>query len=262
MEAIALNRTVLLDCAVHVVEGFQSLEPFAFLNVADYLCALTSALYLRFRYKSYMRGIPFYFCAFLMCFGGSTLTSIAHGLMMGYLRRSTSFLSYVLGVLSVMWLPQSLIDSLYSNSIFNSVVFLIDAFLRVHCVTSWGVDTAVRNNGSVVSACFASIATGCGGGILTALFLDATPSDAWMDKVTRVIVAKKKEMEHLLTMSLCYQAAIGFLPLPFITPLDPLTAKLICFIVFFLFDGMERMMGVRLFVPLPLTESYQKEKRD
>ena len=113
-----------------------------------------------------------------------------------------------------------------------------------------------------------------------------------MDKVTRVIVAKKKcvwlsflscrEMEHLLTMSLCYQAAIGFLPLPFITPLDPvcrsllsfpsLTAKLICFIVFFLFDGMERMMGVvvsfcldylkRLFVPLPLTESYQKEKRD
>ena len=111
------------------------------------------------------------------------------------------------------------------------MVFLIDAFLRVHCVTSWGVDTAVRNNGSVVSA--------CGGGILTALFLDATPSDAWMDKVTRVIVAKKKcvwlsflscrEMEHLLTMSLCYQAAIGFLPLPFITPLDPVCRSLLSF---------------------------------
>lgn len=119
------------------------------------------------------------------------------------------------------------------------MVFLIDAFLRVHCVTSWGVDTAVRNNGSVVSACFASIATGCGGGILAALFLDATPSDAWMDKVTRVIVAKKKcvwlsflscrEMEHLLTMSLCYQAAIGFLPLPFTTPLDPVCRSLLSF---------------------------------
>lgn len=113
-----------------------------------------------------------------------------------------------------------------------------------------------------------------------------------MDKVTRVIMAKKRcvwlsflscrEMEHLLTMSLCYQAAIGFLPLPFITPLDPvrlflssfpqLTAKLLCFTVFFLLDGIERMMGVvvffsfshskRLFVPLPLTESYRKEKSD
>ena len=115
------------------------------------------------------------------------------------------------------------------------MVFLIDAFLRVHCVTSWGVDTAVRSNGSVVSACFASIATGCGGGILASLFLDATPSDSWMDKVTRVIMAKKRcvlisllncrEMEHLLTMSLCYQAAIGFLPLPFVTPLDPVSLR-------------------------------------
>ena len=175
---------------------------------------------------------------------------------------------------------------------FQNVVFLIDAFLRVHCVTSWGVDTAVRNNGSVVSACFASIATGCGGGILASLLLDATPSDSWMDKVTRVVMAKKRcvlvpflnnrEMEHLLTMSLCYQAAIGFLPLPFLSPLDPvcvssfsftqLTAKLLCFIVFFLLDGVERMMGVvvvfsfcdskRLFVPIPLTESYRKTKSE
>ena len=175
---------------------------------------------------------------------------------------------------------------------FQTVVFLIDAFLRVHCVTSWGVDTAVRNNGSVVSACFASIATGCGGGILAALFLDETPSNSWMDRVTRVIMAKKRcvlipflnnrEMEHLLTMSLCYQAAIGFLPLPFLSPLDPvcvhslcftqLTAKLLCFSVFFLLDGIERLMGVvvvfsfydskRLFLPLPLTESYRKTKSD
>ena len=79
----------------------------------------------------------------------------------------------------------------------QGVVFLIDAFLRVHCVTSWGVDTAVRSNGSVVSACFASIATGCGGGILAALFLDATASDSWMDKVTRVIVAKKRWLYFL-----------------------------------------------------------------
>lgn len=175
---------------------------------------------------------------------------------------------------------------------FQTVVFLIDAFLRVHCVTSWGVDTAVRNNGSVVSACFASIATGCGGGILATLFLDETPSDSWMDKMTRVIMVKKRcvlipflnnrEMEHLLTMSLCYQVAIGFFPLPFLSPLDPvcihslyftqLTAKLLCFSVFFLLDGIERMMGVvvvfsfydskRLFVPLPLTESYRKTKSD
>ena len=150
----------------------------------------------------------------------------------------------------------------------------------------------MRNNGSVVSACFASIATGCGGGILASLLLDTTPSDSWMDKVTRVVMAKKRcvlvpflnnrEMEHLLTMSLCYQAAIGFLPLPFLSPLDPvcvssfsftqLTAKLLCFIVFFLLDGVERMMGVvvvfsfcdskRLFVPIPLTESYRKTKSE
>ena len=74
---------------------------------------------------------------------------------------------------------------------------------------------------------------------MAALFLDATPSISWMDKVTCVIMAKKRcvwlsflscrEMEHLLTMSLCYQAAIGFLPLPFITPLDPVRFCLLSF---------------------------------
>lgn len=32
-----------------------------------------------------------------------------------------------------------------------------------------------------------------------------------------------REMEHLLTLSVCYQIAIGFIPLPFITPMDPVS---------------------------------------
>lgn len=43
------------------------------------------------------------------------------------------------------------------DQIFN---FFVDAFLRVHCVTSWGADIAIRSNGSVVSAIFGSMATG------------------------------------------------------------------------------------------------------
>ena len=86
-------------------------------------------------------------------------------------------------------------------------------------MTSWGVDTAIRANGSVVSATFASIATGCGGGFIAAILLDAS-SSSLMDKITRVFVSKKREIEHLMTLSLFYQVAIGFIPLSFIVPLD------------------------------------------
>ena len=68
-------------------------------------------------------------------------------------------------------------------------------------MTSWGVDTAIRANGSVVSATFASIATGLafqspsgiggGGGFIAAILLDAS-SSSLMDKITRVFVSKKR----------------------------------------------------------------------
>ena len=67
-------------------------------------------------------------------------------------------------------------------------------------MTSWGVDTAIRANGSVVSATFASIATGLAfqspswigcGGFIAAILLDAS-SSSLMDKITRVFVSKKR----------------------------------------------------------------------
>lgn len=58
-------------------------------------------------------------------------------------------------------------------------------------MTSWGVDTAIRCNGSVVSATFASIATGCGGGFLAFLLLDKTKG-SWMDRVTSVLMTRKQ----------------------------------------------------------------------
>lgn len=58
-------------------------------------------------------------------------------------------------------------------------------------MTSWGVDTAIRCNGSVVSATFGSIATGCGGGFLAALLLDDMEG-SWMDKITRVWMSRKR----------------------------------------------------------------------
>ena len=69
--------------------------------------------------------------------------------------------------------------------------FLTEALLRVHCVTSWGVDTSIRSNGSVVSATFGSIATGCGGGFLASLLLDDMKG-SWMDKVTRALMTRKQ----------------------------------------------------------------------
>ena len=51
------------------MEYFQLAEPHYFLNVADYLCALTAVLHLRHTYKSYMRGFPLVLASFLMSFG-------------------------------------------------------------------------------------------------------------------------------------------------------------------------------------------------
>ena len=58
-----------------------------------------------------MKGISLTICTFLMCFGshlkslqrigGSTITNFVHGRMMGYLRRSTSFISFLAGLYSV-----------------------------------------------------------------------------------------------------------------------------------------------------------------
>lgn len=90
------------------IEEFQSFEPNYFFNLADFLCAFTSAFYLRFRDKDKMKGVSLCICTFLMCFGrsldhfssigGSTMTNFVHGLMMGYLRRSTSFVSFLIGL--------------------------------------------------------------------------------------------------------------------------------------------------------------------
>ena len=51
------------------IEEFQSFEPNYFFNLADFLCAFTSALYLRFRDKDKMKGVSLCICTFLMCFG-------------------------------------------------------------------------------------------------------------------------------------------------------------------------------------------------
>lgn len=66
----------------------------------------------------------------------------------------------------------------------------MECLLRVHCVTSWGVDVAVLAGGSVVSAVLASMATGCGGGMLASLLLDSS-SSVWMDKITAVLMKYK-----------------------------------------------------------------------
>lgn len=117
----------------------------------------------------------------------------------------------------------------------------MDCLLRVHCVTSWGVDSAIRANGSVISATFASIATGrtnslcllrgCGGGFVASVLLDKSGGST-MDKINRTFAVKKRyvifndvtcsEIEHLLTMSLFYQVLIGFLPLPLMIPMIPM----------------------------------------
>ena len=193
-----------------------------------------------------------------MCFGGSTFTSIVHGQMLGYLRRSIGFISYLICTVSITLLPQSVVDSLFKNSLFQLFFFLTEALLRVHCVTSWGVDTAIRSNGSVVSATFGSIATGCGGGFLASLLLDDMKG-SWMDKVTRALMTRKQEIEHLLTLSLCYQCAIGFIPLPFITPIHPVTAKSLCFTLFLFLYGIEHLFGLRLFIPIPFQASYSED---
>lgn len=115
--------------------------------------------------------------------------------------------------------------------------FLVDAFLRVHCVTSWGADTAIRNHGSVISAVLSSVATGCGGGTLATILLDTNYQRSLMDKLTDALVSRKaysyrvvmndSEIEHLVTMSLFYQISIGFIPLSFIHPIDPVM-KSVC----------------------------------
>lgn len=51
------------------IEEFQSFEPNYFFNLADFLCAFTSAFYLRFRDKDKMKGVSLCICTFLMCFG-------------------------------------------------------------------------------------------------------------------------------------------------------------------------------------------------
>ncbi|KAM7456379.1 hypothetical protein BLSTO_02867 [Blastocystis sp. subtype 1] len=152
--------------------------------------------------------------------GGSTLSNLAHGVMMGYLKTSTSIMSYLSGLVLVCCIPQQLIDKSYNSSVVQWFFFLVDCLLRVHCVTSWGVDNAIRANGSVISATFASIATGCGGGFVASVLLDKSRGST-MDKISRVFALKKREIEHLLTMSLFYQVLIGFLPLPMVTPLVP-----------------------------------------
>ena len=67
-----------------------------------------------------------------------------------------------------------------------------DAFLRVHCVSSWGVDAAIRYGGSVISATLSSIATGCGGGFVAMLLLDNNSQGTWMDKIVRVFIPRKR----------------------------------------------------------------------
>lgn len=67
----------------------------------------------------------------------------------------------------------------------------MECLLRVHCVTSWGVDVAILSGGSVVSAVLASMATGCGGGMIANLLLDPS-SSVWMDKITAVLMKYKK----------------------------------------------------------------------
>ncbi|CBK23917.2 uncharacterized protein [Blastocystis hominis] len=190
-----------------------------------------------------MKGVSLCICTFLMCFGGSTMTNFVHGLMMGYLRRSTSFVSFLIGLGSVLLLPQSAIDSLFPTFLYQCFNFVVDCLLRIHCVTSWGVHTAISAGGSVVSATFASMATGCGGGMLATLLLDDS-SSVWMDKLTRVLVKYKRELEHLLTLSLLYQALIGFLPLSFVSPMDFISAKSVCFVVFLCLHFVDRVIGI------------------
>ena len=60
-----------------------------------------------------MHGLPLFVCTFLMCFGilrmihsdlgGSTFTSIVHGQMLGYLRRSIGFVSYLICTYVSVW---------------------------------------------------------------------------------------------------------------------------------------------------------------
>ena len=190
-----------------------------------------------------MKGVSLTICTFLMCFGGSTITNFVHGRMMGYLRRSTSFVSFLAGLISVQVFPQSLIDRLFPTSFYQIFNFTVECLLRVHCVTSWGVDVAVLSGGSVVSAVLASMATGCGGGMIANLLLDSS-SSVWMDKITVVLMKYKKELEHLLTLSLVYQVLIGFIPLSFFSPIDRLSAKTICFGLFLLLHLIERVVGI------------------
>lgn len=68
----------------------------------------------------------------------------------------------------------------------------MDAFLRVHCVSSWGVDAAIRYGGSVISATLASVATGCGGGFVAMMLLDRETRGSWMDKIVRVYKTRKQ----------------------------------------------------------------------
>lgn len=77
------------------------------------------------------------------------------------------------------------------------------------------------------------MATGCGGGVLATILLDSHFQGSLMSKLTRVLYSRKRyamtlflicsELEHLLTMSLFYQIAIGFIPLSFIQPIDPVS---------------------------------------
>ena len=86
------------------VEGFQHMHPVPLIDLADCLCALIASTTLRKNYGSYMRGLPLFVCTFFMCFGiyvsmrlclgGSTITSIIHGMMFSALRVSTGFVSY------------------------------------------------------------------------------------------------------------------------------------------------------------------------
>lgn len=69
------------------------------------------------------------------------------------------------------------------------------------------------------------------------MLLDREKRGSWMDKIARVYTTRKqqdgvvmddgeimdREIEHLLTLSVCYQIAIGFIPLPFITPMNPVS---------------------------------------
>lgn len=200
------------------------------------------------------------------------MTNFVHGLMMGYLRRSTSFVSFLIGLCDIFlafhqrfcarsspvcdWfsVPYLFLSGSFCwiclTQCFN---FVVDCLLRIHCVTSWGVHTAISAGGSVVSATFASMATGCGGGMLATLLLDDS-SSVWMDKVTRVLVKYKRwrsqsdaicrELEHLMTLSLLYQVLIGFLPLSFVSPIDFVGVEKDCDV-----DKREKRVLCCLFVP-------------